>query len=651
MTESLAETSNTQLNSILGDTYPRFVLCIDFGTTYTGAAWVLAQGPNSKFSDIRIVRNWAGGVGAKVPSVLTYSATSGQKWGYDIGSSAYVIRWTKLRLEVPTRLDALKSMKHTLQEADMLNFGPGKPQSDIPRHLIRTSADIVDDYLREVLHQVRVDMENVRDRTQLEQFPMDLVITHPAVWDDRGKNLIFRAVMSGFRAAFHDIKVRSGYLRLASEPEACAQYTVQAARAQRTVSEHQLRVGECFIVVDAGGGTVDLVSYRIDQLSPFKITKVTAVSGGNFGATKIDNCFLQEFLPNRLSPACYRKLLNMGGASERYGRANHTVLKRGQQIMLDRFEVIKREFKGRGPGQPQHFILDLPPDIGAVDDPARGIVGGQLFISDEDMEEMFKECISGIKQLIEQQLIQVDLKRLTVRTVFLSGGFSSSEYLKKCVNDLVRSWRFELLRGDECWTAVARGGVLLGLGLGCKVPLPVVQMPYNLGVVISKRFALYDHGPQQRYKDSLDGVERACDHVEWFAFRGDLIRHDEPTEKTIRLVRKLTPSSSRSGRVTIIISASDNDPRNFSPSDISRREVQIDFDLSTIPQHVHQQVARTETNRQTGKTFETIQLQLDVSISQERADIGLMCGKTTDMMGRTGVNGFPLGSCGPIPLV
>jgi hypothetical protein len=36
MTESLAETSNTQLNSISGDTYPRFVLCIDFGTTYTG---------------------------------------------------------------------------------------------------------------------------------------------------------------------------------------------------------------------------------------------------------------------------------------------------------------------------------------------------------------------------------------------------------------------------------------------------------------------------------------------------------------------------------------------------------------------------------------------------------------------------------------
>ncbi|KAK0706431.1 hypothetical protein B0T26DRAFT_680119 [Lasiosphaeria miniovina] len=652
MSESLGGTSNTQLNSASGDVYPRYVICIDYGTTYTGAAWILAQGPNSKFSDIRIVQNWVGGLGAKVPSVLTYSASSSQKWGYDIGDSVYAIRWTKLRLEVPKRVDALKSMKHTLQEADMLNFGPGKPQSDIPRHLIKTSADIVLDYLKEVLHQVRVDIENVRDRTQLEQFPLDVVITHPAVWDDRGKNLIFRAVTSAFWAAFGDVKVRLGCLRLASEPEACAQYTVQAARAQQTVSEHQLRVGECFIVVDAGGGTVDLVSYRIDQLSPFKIAKVTAVSGGSFGATKIDNCFLQEFLPNRLSPACYTKLLNMGGARERYGRANHTVLKRGEQIMLERFEVIKREFEGREPGpagqQPQYFILDLPPDIGAMDDPSRGIVGGQLFISGEDMEEMFKECVGGIKQLIEEQLLQVVTKRRTVRTIFLSGGFSHSEYLKKCVNDLARSWRFELLRSDECWTAVARGGVLLGLGLNCKVPPPVVQMPYSLGLVTSKRFALYDHKPQQRYEDSLDGVERARDHVEWFAFKGDLIRHDKPTEKTIRLVRKLTPLSPRAGRITIIISATDDDLQHVNLGDISPGEVSMDFDLSTIPPDVHQRVAQTVTNR--GKEYEIIQLQLDVSINQERADIGLMCGKTTDGTGRMGVNGFHLGNCDPFSL-
>ncbi|KAM7208581.1 chaperone protein DnaK, partial [Naviculisporaceae sp. PSN 640] len=641
--------SNTQFGSTSSDYYPRWVICIDYGTTYTGAAWILANGPDSKFSDIKVVKNWGSGIGAKVPSVLTFSAGSGQKWGYDVGDSAYVIRWTKLKLEVPTRLDALKSMKYMLEEADMLNFGPGRPQTDIPRHLIRTSADIVNYYLAEVFHKVRLEIENARDGRELEQFPMDVVITHPAVWDDRAKNLTFRAVTSALKAAFQGVNVKPGYLRLASEPEACAQYTAQAAQAQNTISDRQLRVGECFIVVDAGGGTVDLVSYRIDQLSPFRITRVTKVSGGPFGATKIDTCFLQYFLPERLSPSDYKKLCDIGGPQERYGRANHTVLKRGEQIMLDKFEVIKRGFQGRGPGLPEYFILDLPPNIGRVDDPARGIRGGQLFISSADMEEMFKECINDIKELVEQQLVQVDRQRLTARTIFLSGGFSHSEYLKKRINELARDWRFELLRGEECWTAVARGGVLLGLGLGCQKPPPVVRMPLNLGVVISKTFALYDHSPQQRYKDSLDGVERACDHIEWFAFKGDLIKHDEPTEKIVRLVRKLTRSSSRAGRITIIISELD-DPHHSSPSDISRREVSIDFDLNSIPSDVRQRVAQTVSNPRTGKTFEVFQLQLDVSISQERADIGLMCGKVVDMTGHRAVDGFPLGHCPTIHL-
>jgi hypothetical protein len=507
-----------------------------------------------------------------VPSVFTYSANSGQKWGYDIGGSAYVIRWTKLKLEVPTRLNALQSMRRMAEEARMLNLGPqAGGRTEIPRHLIRTSVDIATDYLREVIDHVRTAIENTRDAQTLQQFPIDIVITHPAVWDDRAKNLTFRAVMSAFRAVFQDIRVKPGYIRLATEPEACAQYTLQAARAAGMVGTNQLKVGECFIVVDAGGGTVDLVSYRIDQITPeFKITKITPVSGGPFGATNIDNCFLQEFLGQRLGPANYSKLLSMGGAQERHGRANHNVLKRGEQLMLERFEVIKREFKGRThEGRAEDMVLDLPPGIGlnnTDDDRQRNIRGGQLTVTCEDMEMMFQECVDGIKRLIEQQLVLIDRERLATRTIFLSGGFSHNEYLFNRIQDLARSWRFELLRGSDCWTAVAKGGVLLGLGLGCKVPPAVVACPYNFGVVISKKFALYEHGWEQRYRDTLDHIERAHNHVEWVVSKGDLIKHDEPTEKTVKLVRKLTPAGSRAGRVTIIVSAADV-PERFSPSD------------------------------------------------------------------------------------
>ncbi|KAG7284675.1 hypothetical protein NEMBOFW57_009284 [Staphylotrichum longicolle] len=652
MSETAGQSTQTGMGP--GGNDPRYVICVDYGTTFTGVGWILTEGRTPSLADIQIIQHWGGNIEAKVPSVFTYSANSGQKWGYDIGNSAYVIRWTKLRLEVPKRLNALQSMKHMAEEARMLNLEPQGRRAEIPRHLVKTSVDIVTDYLREVINHVRGEIENTRDARELQQFPIDIVITHPAVWDDRAKNLTFRAVMSAFRSVFQDIQVKPGYIRLATESEACAQYTLQAARAEGMVGAQQLRVGECFIVVDAGGGTVDLVSYRIDQMTPeFKITKITPVSGGRFGATRIDNCFLHEFLEARLGPANYNRLLSMEGASERHGGANHNVLKLGEQLMLERFEIIKREFEGRTPDgrAGKDMVLDLPPSIGrnnTDDDQRRGIRGGQLTVTCEDMEMMFQECVDGIKGLIEKQLVLIDQKQLVVRTIFLSGGFSKNKYLFKCIQDLARSRRFELLGGgDDCWTAVAKGGVLLGLGLGCKVPRAVVPCPYNFGVVISKTFALYDHRPDQRYRDSLDHVERAHEHVEWVVSKGDLIKYDEPTEKTVKLVRKLTQVGSRAGRVTLIVSAAD-EPERFSPSDTSRREVGIDFDLANLPPDIYRQVARTVTNPRTKKTYETLQMQLEISLSQDRADIALVCGNTVDMMGRISNRGFLLRSAEPI---
>ena len=46
---------------------------------------------------------------------------------------------------------------------------------------------------------------------------------------------------------------RPGNLMLATEPEACAHYTMRVAQDQGMTGFIK---GECFVVVDAGGGTV-----------------------------------------------------------------------------------------------------------------------------------------------------------------------------------------------------------------------------------------------------------------------------------------------------------------------------------------------------------------------------------------------------------
>src|SRR6266487_1470672 len=55
---------------------------------------------------------------------------------------------------------------------------------------------------------------------------------------------------------------RADTLLMTSEPEAAAAY------ALKKIEPHNLKVGNSIVICDAGGGTVDLVTYRIKTLRP-----------------------------------------------------------------------------------------------------------------------------------------------------------------------------------------------------------------------------------------------------------------------------------------------------------------------------------------------------------------------------------------------
>ena len=152
-----------------------------------------------------------------------------------------MIQWTKLQLEPPSTLDALDALKRTLVEATKLAFTREHVlRSEIPRHLIRTSVDVVTDFLTEVAECVVSHIENERDRDTLNLFPIDFVITHPAVWHSRAVNQTFRAVNAAFEEALRSKDVKIGSVRLATEPEACAQYTMRSASENHSIRLKQV---------------------------------------------------------------------------------------------------------------------------------------------------------------------------------------------------------------------------------------------------------------------------------------------------------------------------------------------------------------------------------------------------------------------------
>ncbi|KAI5458969.1 hypothetical protein BGZ63DRAFT_269464 [Mariannaea sp. PMI_226] len=623
-------------NTQQAEQVPRFIICIDYGTTFTGVAWALRTREVPTINDIKVVRDWKGHIAVKVPSLYTYSRITGELWDAKLDEEAYVIREAKLNLEKPDRITALRTLKRTLLNAKALSFNTNNVglNSEVPRHLCKSSSDVVVDYLSEIT-DVAAKVIGSKNPRSLREFPIDLIITHPAEWDYRARNLTFRSVNKAFREGFSESTVPGGVIRMASEPEACAQYTMKHGQDEDLV---RLRPGQCFMVVDAGGGTVDLVSYRVTQVEPtFQFEKINGISpiSGRFGATKIDAAFT-KFVEDRLGPENYTLLLGGSNRARPDHQGEHTVLGRNLQRLHRQFQVFKENFAGRS-STDEPDLLDLLIE-GIQDNAERGIEHNQLRISSADMENMFKLSVNGTIQLISKQLTLVDGQGLRVKTIFLSGGFSQSPYLRSRVQQIARGWRIDTVWGRESQTAVAQGGVMLGLGINCERPNVCVECPFYIGVVLAERWMMYNHDTRQEYQDSFDNKIRAKDNVKWLVNKGDLITTNERIEITQKIIRKIAQKGNKAGRVQLVFSTLDcvgQPPTQLEGDDYTRWTKNLDYDLqyATLP---------LIRNREANTAYHQATMHLDITVDQQKADFELVVNRTVDALGNITLSGRQL---------
>ena len=125
-------------------------------------------------------------------------------------------------------------------------------------------------------------VKSIEQSFLMKQIPIETIITIPAIWDDKAKDLMVQAaVQAGYgvhRLDFHFI----------SEPEAAAAYALKKNDGD------DLHLGDSFVICDAGGGTVDLVSYQITGKNPIQINEVVRGSGGMCGSVYLDQRFEQH---------------------------------------------------------------------------------------------------------------------------------------------------------------------------------------------------------------------------------------------------------------------------------------------------------------------------------------------------------------------
>lgn len=225
--------------------------------------------------------------------------------------------------------------------------------------------DIVATFLREVKNHLMKVLDQKYSKALWSSLPVVLVVTVPAVWSDLAKSRTLEAVC---KAGFNSTELpQLQNTIVATEPECAAIYTIKTLR--NTIHDADFAVGDGFTVCDMGGGTVDLISYRVTSLNPVRVEEATVGNGDQCGGSFVDRAFL-TLLEKRLGSKDFEKIA--GCRSEELPLAS---LSAKASRMLQDFNL---EAKSGFSGTETYFLRLPPPLSGIEEDGIRGILDGEM---------------------------------------------------------------------------------------------------------------------------------------------------------------------------------------------------------------------------------------------------------------------------------
>lgn len=146
-----------------------------------------------------------------------------------------------------------------------------------------TIIKVLADYLSKIYEHVISEMRHTLGEYLVKKEHMRFCITVPAVWTEKAKIMMREAIIMGGIVALDDPQDR---VMLVSEPEAAALYCA------RFLKINELKHKDRFLICDAGGGTVDLITYELndDQNGRYLIELVEG-DGGICGSMHLDQRF------------------------------------------------------------------------------------------------------------------------------------------------------------------------------------------------------------------------------------------------------------------------------------------------------------------------------------------------------------------------
>ncbi|GES97256.1 hypothetical protein GLOIN_2v1484167 [Rhizophagus clarus] len=430
----------------------RLVVGLDFGTTYSGFALCHVD---DDLANIKTNSEWPEELGKlKTNTVLQYD-----------NNFEEVELWGKPALcKKPNR----RGKNVETKPVELFKLHLGNCLEKYKPKLLVNYKKAITDYLCEIGKLIKDTIPKYWDGIEFMEHVL-LVLTVPAEFSENDK-----AIMRGcaFNAGLIDEK-NSDKLQFTTEPEAAAIYCMYSS-----LREHKLtKPGTTFMIVDCGGGTVDLTTRKL--LEDNQLGEITERAGDFCGSTFIDKEFI-KLLEREVGKSAIDLF-----SDKHYGQLQYLVQEFGQNVKLP-FTGNDTEF---------NCEIDLeeiaPALLQYVTGPEKELMEEKewmITLDFDTIKSMFDPIINRIIKMIR---IQLDNSSEKCSAMFLVGGFGQSKYLQKRVEKEFGKSVENISIPNQPIAAVVRGAAIYGKSLQQSKNMKKLN---NSKCVIATRILKYTFG-------------------------------------------------------------------------------------------------------------------------------------------------------------
>lgn len=387
----------------------------------------------------------------------------------------------------------------------------------------KSEIDVAADYL----FKLRQAMRNQLQKTLGEVFNREernirYFLTVPAIWNDAGKAATrAAAIQAGFLRDENDNR-----LTLITEPEAAAMFCSKTGLLN-------LKIRDAVLIVDCGGGTVDLIAYEVEEETPFTVAECTAGSGDSCGSTALNRNF------SNILRAKIRKMRLPDGSK--------TAGKVYAKCIMDFENRIKADFRNNG----QKWAVDVGIE---AEFPEASIEEGYMTFTNEEILQCFEPVVNRILELVRNQIIAIQAQNRilqvilfnsfsstanpSLQNVLVVGGFGASEYLFQQIKlHVPPQFQAKVVRPMDSVAAIVKGAVTAGITERV-ITSRVARRHYLMATLQPFKEG---HHPEQYRVPSLDGKDRCKYTRQIFVQKGQRVKIGEPVK--VSFFRQVAPGA------------------------------------------------------------------------------------------------------------